>query len=537
MNIHELLSNIARTFKAKDKTSHAASKQITDLNEYNRKFTEPFGETSHDGKNNMILSQNIFMSMDSRKTRQNMNVFVIGGSPACRSFNCIGPNIMQANCSYVINDIGGGLYKEYSGFLEYMGYKVRCLNLINTEKSFHYNPFVYIRSDADNVIQILRAAAMDKNADSGKSELDRIFETIEQSDPESFTAKCCKTFKLCAGRKRKGIFSSCIARLQAFDFEDTAHLTDTDDIDLDSIGDEKTALFVIMPASEDHLNFLAAILYEQLFQRTCDYCENTAEFSQLVMDADRQVVRCYSAGSPEESKRRAKEAEAFLERAKNGHIQKNEILERYELVTEDGELFGYRGSQEEAEKALMLIKDGGCVMPNSIQPNHGQCLPIHVRLMLDGITYAGKIPEFDQKVAIIRKLEMSVTIAVHSLAQIQELYKDGWSDIIGNCDTMIYLGGDTDAVTTEWTAKLFNRQCETITNINRGKIRKSILPYRNRTESYTSEQMKTLPEDECIVMLRSMYPYRDKKYKAADHPARKLAESLSICHFSKEKAE
>ena len=116
MNIHELLSNIARTFKAKDKTSHAASKQITDLNEYNKKFTEPFGEISHDGKNNMILSQNIFMSMDSRKTRQNMNVFVIGGSPACRSFNCIGPNIMQANCSYVINDIGGGLYKEYSGF-------------------------------------------------------------------------------------------------------------------------------------------------------------------------------------------------------------------------------------------------------------------------------------------------------------------------------------------------------------------------------------------------------------------------------------
>ena len=588
MNIHELLSNIARTFKAKDKTSHAASKQITDLNEYNKKFTEPFGEISHDGKNNMILSQNIFMSMDSRKTRQNMNVFVIGGSPACRSFNCIGPNIMQANCSYVINDIGGGLYKEYSGFLEYMGYKVRCLNLINTKESFHYNPFAYIHSDVDieklagalisnttspdhpngevfwdrselilitaliaylrnykpeenqnfsNVIQILRAAAMDKNADSGRSELDRIFETIEQSDPESFTAKCCKTFKLCAGRKRKGIFSSCAARLQALDFVEAAYLTDMDDIDLDSIGDEKTALFVIMPADEGHLNFLAAVMYSQLFQRTYDYCENTAEFSQLVMDADKQVVRCYRAGSPEESKQRAKEAEAFLEHAKNGHIQKNEILERYELVTEDGELFGYRGSQEEAEKALMLIKDGGCVMPNSIQPNHGQCLPIHVRLMLDRITYAGKIPEFDQKVAIIRKLEMSVTIAVHSLAQIQELYKDGWSDIIGNCDTMIYLGGDTDAVTTEWTAKLFNRQCETITNINRGKIRKSILPCRKHPGFYTSEQLKTLPEDECIVMLRSMYPYKDKKYKATDHPAGKLAESLSPCYPGKEKAK
>lgn len=157
--------------------------------------------------------------------------------------------------------------------------------------------------------------------------------------------------------------------------------------------------------------------------------------------------------------------------------------------------------------------------------------------MLDGITYAGKISEFDQKVAIIRKLEMSVTIAVHSLTQIQELYKDGWSDIIGNCDTMIYLGGDTDTITTEWMAKLFNRQCEDITNINRGKIRKSILPYRNRPGFYTSEQLRALPEDECIVMLRSMYPYKDKKYKVADHPAEKLAESLSPCHSGKEKEE
>ena len=113
--------------------------------------------------------------------------------------------------------------------------------------------------------------------------------------------------------------------------------------------------------------------------------------------------------------------------------------------------------------------------------------------MLDGITYAGKIPEFDQKVAIMRKLEMSVTIAVHSLTQIQELYKDDWSDIIGNCDTTIYMGGDTDTVTTEWMAKFFNRQCEAITNINRGKIRKSILPYRNHFGSYTSEQLRTLP--------------------------------------------
>lgn len=532
-------------------------------------------------RDDIILAQDLCMPKDSYI---NQNIFAIGGSGVRKSFSLIGPNIMQASSSYVINDPSGGLYKEYGSFLEYMGYKVRCLNLINTEESFHYNPFAYIHSDVDieklagalisnttspdhpngevfwdrselilitaliaylrnykpeenqnfsNVIQILRAAAMDKNADSGKSELDRIFETIEQSDPESFTAKCCKTFKLGAGRTRKGILSSCAVRLQPFALESVARLTNTDDIDLDSIGDEKTALFIIMPTGEKTLNFLAAILYQQLFERMLDYCSNYAEFSQLVVDAEDQVVRCYRAGSPEESKRQEKEAQAFLERAKNGHIQKNETLGRYELVTEDGELFGYRGSQEEAEKIISLIRNGGHVTTNKERCGRGHRLPVHTMVVIDGFANIGRIPEFDQNIAKIGKYEISVMLIVRSLAQIKNLYKDDWPDIIGNCATTIYLGGGADSVFVEWFLKRMNKNAPA--NVKNRRRFPFALWWKRKTEMYTESQIRTLSEDECIVITGSYSSesvFIKKKYSALDHPARKLVEKLGPYSFS-----
>lgn len=533
-------------------------------------------------KDDIILAQDLCMPKDGYI---NQNIFVIGGSGVRKSFSLIGPNIMQASSSYVINDHSGGLYREYGSFLEYMGYKVRCLNLINTEKSFHYNPFAYIRSDVDieklagalisnttspdyptgedfwkrseltllaalitylrdyepkekqnfsNVIQILRAAATDKNADSGKTELDRIFETIEQSDPESLAVKYYKTFKLGAGRTRKGMLSSCAVRLQPFALESVARLTDTDDIDLDSIGDEKTALFIIMPTGEKTLNFLAAILYQQLFERMLDYCSNYAEFSQLVVDAEGQVVRCYRAGSPEESKQRAKEAEAFLERAKNGHIQKNETLGRYELVTEDGELFGYRGSQEEAEKAISLIRSGGHVTTNKERYGRGHRLPIHTMVIIDDFANIGRMPEFDQNIAEMGKCEISVTLIVRSLAQIRNLYKDDWPDIVGNCATTIYLGGGADTAFVEWLLKRMNKN--TPTNVENRRCFPFALWRKRKTEMYTELQIRTLREDECIVITGSYSSASvsiKKKYSALDHPARKLVEELGPYSFNK----
>lgn len=559
---------------------------MADLKEYNKRLTEPFGEAGHDGKNNMILSQDMFLAMDNERTRRNMNICVIGGSGSGKSFMFVGPNLMQANCSFVITDPSGGLYRQYGKFLEYMGYKIKCFNLSHMEKGNHYNPFNYIHSDKDievlvttlitnttppdaqkgepfweksetallvaliaylhhytypsqqnfsNVMRLMRAAEISEEDSSQSSTLDNIFEQIEQLEPESFAVKQYKTFKMGAGRTLKSILISCAVRLQAFDLRDVANLTDTDDINLDAVGDEKTALFIITPTGEKTFNFLAAMMYSQLFQRTYDYCENTAEFSMLVMDGENQLVRCYRADNEEQSKKRAQEAEEFLERAKKAKIVYRKDLEWYELVTEDGEMVTYRGSEEEAEKALKLIREGGHVVPNSTQSNGGQRLPVHTRLMLDEFANIGKIPNFDQVVATIRKYELSVSIILQSLAQIKKLYKDDWSDITGNCDTTIYLGGGADTETTEWVSKLLGKQTKTVMNISYGKGGGNTSLNKQGVELYSPAQLRTMPEDECIVIPKSMYAYKGLKYKSLDHPMRPLVKELGPYYFSEEK--
>ena len=558
------------------------------LGQYNKKFTEPFGETSHDGVNNMIFSQDIYMSMDNQKIRRNMNVFVIGGSGAGKSFNFVGPNIMQANCSYIITDPSGGLYREYGNFLEYKGYRVKCFNLTHMDKGNHYNPFNYIYSDKDieilvttlisnttppdkqggdpfweksetallvaliaflfhyadkesrnftNVMRLLREADIDEYNSSSKSVLDYMFDDIEEQDPESFAVKQYKTFKMGAGKTLKGILISCAVRLQAFDLEDVAYLTDTDDIDLDSVGDVKTALFIILPTGEKTFNFLAAMMYSQLFQRTYDYCENTAEFSQLVMDGEEQLVKCFRAKTPDEAREKREIAEDFLERAKNGTVVYDRTNDLYEIMTSEDELVCYRGSEEEAFKALELIREGGHVVSNSTRSNHGQRLPVHTRLILDEFANIGKIPEFDQKVATIRKYELSVSIILQSLAQMQKMYKDDWSDIAGNCDTTLYLGGGADTVTAKWISELLGKQTRVVLNVSYGKSGGSTSLNRQGVELYAPAQLRTMPEDQCIVIPKSMYAYKGKKYKSLDHPNRKLVESLGPYYFSEEKME
>lgn len=562
----------------------ASAKWMTALDRYNEKFTEPFGKRTHEGTNNMIFSQDVYMSMNNQKIRRNMNVFVIGGSGAGKSFNFVGPNIMQKNCSYIITDPSGGLYREYGSFLEYMGYEIKCFNLTHMEKGNHYNPFNYIHGDKDieilvttlisnttppdkqggdpfweksetallialiaylyhytakdcqnfsGVMRLMRAANIDENDSSAKSPLDYIFEEVEKYDPESFAVKQYKTFKMGAGKTLKGILISCAVRLQAFDLQDVATLTDTDDIDLDSVGDKKTALFIIVPTGEKTFNFLAAMMYSQLFQRTYDYCENTAEFSQLVLDGDRQIIRTYRASSPDDAIIKRAEAEAFLERAKQGRVQYNDSLKWYEIVTPEGEMVTYRGSQEEADKELEFIRAGE-VIGNNKQSNHGQRLPVHTRLLLDEFANIGKIPEFDQKVATIRKYEISVSIILQSLAQMQKMYKDDWSDIAGNCDTTIYLGGGADTVTAEWVSKLLGKETRVISGTSLGKSGSTSLN-RQAIELYSPAELRTMPEDECIVIMKSMDAYKGKKYRALDHPQRALVESLDPYYFNEEK--
>ncbi len=549
-------------------------KFLEDLDSYNRRFTDPIGKTTRDGPNNMILSQDLFLCMDNQQIRRNLNVFCIGGSGAGKSFNLVGPNILQANTSFVITDPSGGLFKQYGYFLEYMGYKVKCFNLAHMNRGNHYNPFNYIHSNKDieilvttlisnttppdkkggdpfweksetallvaliaylynhstkecqnfsNVMRLMRSADIDENDSSAKSPLDAVFEEIE--DPEDFALRQYKTFKMGAGKTLKGILISCSVRLQQFDLDEVADLTDTDDIDLDSVGDEKTALFVIIPTGDKTFSFLSSMMYSQLFQRMYEYSENTAEYSQLIIDSDKQVWKTFRAESPEDKKRARAEAESYFERAKHAVIRKNADYQWYEIITERGELVGYRGSEEEAKKALAKLQ-GGKVISNSDQSNHGQRLPIHTRLLLDEFANTGKIPEFSEKVATVRKYEISCTIILQSLNQMKNLYKDDWETITGNCDNTLYLGGGADETTCEWISKLLGKETRTVMNANYSKSGGGISLNRTGVELYTPAQLRTMDENDCIVIPKSMYAYKGRKYRADKHPMRPLVNQL-----------
>lgn len=553
-----------------------------DLNEYNKQFTEPFGKTGHDGRNNIILSQDIFLSMDNQKTRRNTHVCVIGGAGSGKTYNFIVPNLLQANSSYVISDPGGCLYRNYAGYLEYMGYKVKCLNLVQMDKGNHYNPFRYIRSDADvwilvktlitntsppeaskgdpfwektetalltalvaylhefntysyqnfsMIMRLLRAAqvSMEDNMHQDDDNaccplLDELFvnKEIQALDPESFAFKQYNDFRIGTGRNLRTIqevLSSCATRLQAFDLPDIAKLTKTDDIDLEAVGDEKTALFIITPTGDTTFSFLTAMMYKQLFQVTYNYCETTAPFTQLVLDGNGQVVKAFRADNEYESMAKAEEARKWLESAKNASIVHRKDMDWYELVMDNGEMAAFRGSREEAQKTLDLIQRG-YVAAHSEGPNWGQSLPVHVCMLFDDFTGIGQIPRFGDIVATSRKYELSIDITLQSLAQAKNMYGYNWADIVGNCDTLVYLGGGSDLETVEWLADI--------------ALRKEGMPITEASHEIRCKQIRDMADDTCIVLPRG-FTYTGKKYITNLHPMWDLANKLSPYVFSEEK--
>lgn len=580
---------VIRRLHAHDNEAVGPDKWMADeqLDNYNLRFSEPFGKVENDGKNNVIMSWDIRLAIDNERTRRNLHTFLIGGSGSGKSFGIVGPNLMQCNTSYVVTDPSGGLYQQYGKFLEYRGYKVKCFNLSRMDKGNHYNPFRYLHGDKDaavlvntlitnttppeaskgepfwekaetalltalvaylhqycsfnqqnfsNVMRLLRAAQISEDDNTRRSPLDAIFEEIRALDPESFAVKQYDDFRMGAGKTLQSILISCAVRLQAFDLWDVAELTKTDDIDLEAVGDEKTALFIITPTSDTTFNFLAAMMYSQLFQITYDYCETTAPFTQVVLDGEGQVVKTFRADNEDESRAKAKEAQKWLEAAKNADIVYQKDMKWYELVMGNGEMAAFRGSKKEAQKALELIQEGR-VVANSERSNGGQRLPIHVRMLLDEFANIGQIPRFENVVATSRKYELSVVIILQSQAQIKKMYKYNWSDIAGNCDTLIYLGGGADLETAEWMSKLLGKKANTVQNLSDGKGGGSMSYNRQGVELYSISQLRTMPEDECIVMVRGMAAYKGPKFPANKHKEWKLVKKLGAYYFSEEKTK
>ena len=385
---------------------------------------------------NIILTQNTRIGLDGRKHRRNLNVLVCGGSGAGKTRFYAKPNIMQANTSFVVLDPKGEILRDTGFMLEKEGYEIRVLDLINTERSHGYNPFVYLRDDKDilklvanlvrnttpkgaqsndpfweraetallealilylvneappeeqnfpMVMEMISAAEVKEEDEGYTSILDELFNALELRNPDHLALKQYRIFKMAAGKTAKSILISCGARLAPFDIQELREITAYDELELDTLGDRKTALFIIISDTDDTFNFLASMIYTQLFNLLCDKADDV----------------------------------------------------------------------------------------------YGGRLPVHVRCLIDECANIGQIPKLEKLMATIRSREISACLVLQAQSQLKALYKDNCDTIIGNCDSSIFLGGKEPTTLKELSAALGKETIDTFnTGESRGRERSHSLNYQ-----------------------------------------------------------
>ena len=437
--------------------------------ELNKKYKQP-------NNYNKILTKNVSVGLNGKKHRRNVNVLVIGGSGAGKTFSYCKPNVMQCTSSYVILDPKGEIVRDTGYLLENSGYEVRVLDLINMEKSHCYNPFVYIKTDNDvqklvtnlfksttpkgsstndpfwdtaasmlllalifylkyeapeeeqnfvMVMELLRAGDVKEDDDEYVSPLDMLFNRLETRNPEHIALKYYRAYHSGSAKTLKSIQVTLAARLEKFNLESMAQLTQTDELDLPSLGEKKVALFAIIPDNDTSFNFLVSVLYTQLFQ-------------QLFYLAD----------------------------------------------------YKYGGS-----------------------------LPIHVHFVMDEFANVSLPDDFDKILSVMRSREVSVSIILQNLAQLKALFEKQWESIVGNCDEFLYLGGNEQS-THKYVSELLGK--ETIDTNTYGRSYGSHGSYSTNDqiagrELLTPDEVRMLDNNYALLFIRGERPVKDFKFNLKEH--------------------
>ena len=428
-------------------------------------------------ENNKILTQNVCLGLNARKHKRNLNVLVVGGSGAGKTFSYCKPNVMQCNSSFVITDPKGEILRDTGELLKKKGYEVRVLDLINMEKSYCYNPFVYLKNDNDvqrlvtnlfkattpkgsqtndpfwdtaasmlllaliyylvykapveeqnfsMVMDLLREADISEDEEITESPLDKLFYRLELENPNHIALKYYRSYHSGASKTLKSIQVTLQSRLEKFNLESMSNLTKTDEMDLASLGEKKVALFAIIPDNDTSFNFLVSILYTQLFQ-------------QLFYIAD----------------------------------------------------YKYDGS-----------------------------LPVPVHFVMDEFSNVSLPDDFDKILSVMRSRNVSVSIILQNLAQLKALFEKQWESIVGNCDTFLYLGGNEQS-THKYVSELLGK--ETIDTQTYGRtygLRGSYSTNYQNTgrELLTPDEVRMLDNKYALLFIRGERPVKDLKYNMLGHP-------------------
>ena len=432
-------------------------------------------------QNNVILTGTEFLTMNTRPkipaNARNLNACVIGSSGSGKTRFWLTPQLLQAHSSYVVVDPKGGTLDQCGRFLQREKYRVRVFNSIDFSKSMHYNPLAYIKTESDvlkfvtaliantkgdgkegdefwtkaetllycalvayivfegpeeernmnTLVEMINSMEVREDDETFKNAVDYMFDGLERRSPQHFAVRQYKKYKLASGKTAKSILISCGARLAPFDIPQLREIMSYDELELDKLGDEKSALFFLISDTDTTYNFLVALAFSQMFNLLCERADNT----------------------------------------------------------------------------------------------YGGRLPHHVRVLWDEAANTGQVPGLEKIVAVIRSREISLTLFYQAMSQCKALYKDHSETIMGNMDSIVFLGGREAStlkdISENWLGKA------TISMQTEGRSRGQSESYsqnmqRLGRELMTTSEITTMPGDKCILQLRGLPPFFSPKYDLKKHP-------------------
>ena len=557
-----------QTFRLQDMPGkeEGSAKWNTNLKAYDMKYTSPKGLPTHDGESNMILSQDVFLSLE-KWTGRNCNILCIGGSGTGKSRYFVKPNLLQANASFVVTDPSGELLESCGKFLEEkMGYKIKVFNTINMEYSNCYNPFFYLKKETDviimidsliknttpegankgdpfwekseimllravcyylwmhepkekqnfsEVVRLVRLASPDENEKGSGVPLDAYFNKLSKDD---LAYRQYESFRTGGTKTIKSIVISVLARLTIFDLDAVKKLTGSDNIDLLEMGDEKQALFIIVPTGGiDSFSFLASMLYTQLFEGLYYHAQYDTKYS--LRSASGLSIASFRTRTDGENMLNG------LKKTKIVKISDNHYALKYlpggKKSDLDSEYLTFReGSKEYIDNLYANIKSGlKCVRQTGTE------LPVPVRFILDEFANIGQIPNFPERLATMRKYQISCTIIIQNLNQLKKNYEKDENTLTANCDTTVFLGSgdvmdDKDSTCAKISAML-GKTTIRIRSQSHSKNAKGGSGTTNMQQKgrplLTPDEVSMLNESECLIKVRSEYPFRCKKHDFISH--------------------
>ena len=466
-------------FKSKNAKKFRRDEEYGSARWGTEKDIKPFVDPKFE--NNVILTKTEFLTMNTRPKNpanaRNLNACIIGSSGSGKTRFWLTPQLLQAHSSYVCVDPKGGVLSQVGAFLQRRGYQVKVFNSIDFSKSMHYNPLSYIHNEADILkfvdtliantkgegkegdpfwtkaetllycaliaYIIFEAPAEDRNIntlvdmisgmdvkeddESYMNAVDYMFKGLEKRKPDCFAVKQYKKYKLASGKTAKSILISCGSRLAPFDIPQLREIMSYDELELDRIGDQKTAVFFTISDTTPTYNFIVALAFSQMFNLLCERADNV----------------------------------------------------------------------------------------------HGGRLPHHVRVLWDEAANTGQVPSLEKLVAVIRSREVSLCLFYQQYAQCKAIYKDNAETILGNMDSVIFLGGRESSTIKEISENWLGKA--TISMQTEGRSRGQSESYNQNTqrlgrELMTPSELATMPGDKCILQLRGLPPFFSPKYDLKQHP-------------------